>query len=142
MMENPNPAELRQFYFDAWQKAKAKQILSPMENIIVDVIQRHPEYHALFDNADSFKEWQDERFQLNGNPFFHMGLHIAVIEQVSIDRPPGIKSIYQKLLRKLGDQTSAEHKMMDSLARCLVESFHNPELEHEMAYMEALRRIV
>lgn len=140
-MENPNPAELRRMYFDAWQKAKHQQVLSAMDMIIVDVIERHPEYHALFESEEAFQEWQDERFQINGNPFFHMGLHIAVIEQVYIDRPPGIKAIYKKLLEKVGDQTAVEHKMMDCLARVLAESFHNPELEHEVTYMEALRRL-
>ena len=141
MMDTPNSAELRKLYFDSWHKAKNNQLLSPMETIIVDVISRHPEYHPLFESIESFEAWQHERFQLNSNPFFHMGMHIAIIEQVQIDRPLGVKAVYEKLLKKHGSATIAEHKMMDCLAHCLVASFQDPNVEHKKVYLEALMRL-
>lgn len=141
-MNNNSPSELRKVYFDAFQKKQRHELLTAMESIIVDVIERHPEYQPLFENEQNFQEWQHERFQINGNPFFHMGLHIAIIEQVSIDRPAGVKDIYQRLYLKYGDQTRVEHKMMDCLARFLAESFNSPEKDNERGYLEALKRLI
>ncbi|WP_204318325.1 DUF1841 family protein [Serratia marcescens] len=37
------------------------------------------------------------------NPFLHMGLHLAVREQVATDRPQGIRTVYTKLIEKYQD---------------------------------------
>jgi hypothetical protein len=115
-MQDNSPTPLREVYFAAWQKNLLQQPLTPMESILVDVIQRHPEYHALFNN-EQFSELKEEKFDLDHNPFLHLGLHVAIIEQVSINKPTGVRPIYQKLLRKYQDKTEVEHQMM----HCLVE---------------------
>jgi len=47
------------------------------------------------------------------NPFLHMGLHLAVREQLSIDRPPGVREIQQALAARLGEH-DAEHVLMEA----------------------------
>lgn len=136
-----DPTTLRKVYYDAWQKALSHQPLTPMENIIVDIIQRHPEYHALF-STETFEQCKAEKFSLDHNPFFHLGLHVALLEQVSTDRPPGIKHHFQRLLAKHHDQTLVEHKMIDCLAKILVENFQHPEINHENRYLESIARII
>jgi hypothetical protein len=135
-----DPATIRKVYYDAWQKALQHEPLTPMENLIVDIIQRHPEYHEIF-SARTFEIFQSEKFELDHNPFFHLSLHVALLEQVSIDKPPGIKQHFLRLMGKYQDQTLVEHKMMDCLARILVENFQKPQDNHEMRYLESIARI-
>ncbi len=140
-MQDNSPVALRQVYFDAWQKGLKQQVLTPMESILVDVIQRHPEYHAIFEGSHSFNDLKEEKFELDHNPFLHLGLHVAIIEQVSINKPTGVRPIYEKLLKKYQDKTVVEHKMM----HCLVEevyqvSKHNKAF-NEKKYITSLRAL-
>ena len=135
-----DPSALRKVYYDAWQKALSQQVLTPMESIIVDIIQRHPEYHELF-SVKTFDQFKSEKFVLDHNPFFHLSLHVALLEQVGIDKPQGIKQHFQRLMSKYQDQTLVEHKMIDCLARILVENFQNPDPHHEIRYLESIARI-
>ncbi|MCS5710959.1 DUF1841 family protein [Candidatus Berkiella aquae] len=141
-MENNDPSSLRKVYFDAWQKEQEKLPLSPLEAMIVDVIQRHPEYHPIFDDPKNFHSLQDEKFQLDHNPFFHLALHVTVLEQISANRPGGIRKLYQQLLKKIGDRTETEHKIMACLANVLKYSFERDEAANEQLYLKAIRRLL
>ncbi|MFI4938396.1 MAG: DUF1841 family protein [Candidatus Berkiellales bacterium] len=141
MIEN-DPIALRKVYYDAWQKHLQGVVLSAMEAIIVDIIERHPEYQPIFADPKGFEEFQQEKFQLDHNPFFHLALHVTIAEQVGADRPTGIQAIYTQLLHKFGDKTKAEHKMMDCLARILVTSFQKNQPANEQDYLGALQTLV
>lgn len=140
-MEN-DPKALRKVYFDAWQKAIEGAPTSPLEAIIIDVIQRHPEYQPIFKNRDLFEDLQAEAFPIDHNPFFHLGLHVTIIEQVNVDKPPGVRAVYQKLLQKHADKTDVEHKMMECLAKVLVTSFQQNNDASEQLYLQALQRLL
>ncbi len=45
--------EVRQVYLNVWRKMQQKQLLEPMEAMIAEVIEMHPEYHALLDDVTS-----------------------------------------------------------------------------------------
>ncbi len=141
MIDN-DPIALRKVYFDAWQKQINKQPMSAMEAIIVDIIKRHPEYHPIFADQNNFDSYSAEKFALDHNPFFHLALHVTIAEQVSTDRPKGIKALYLKILKKHKDRTMAEHKIMECLARVLVESFQKEGVNNEAIYLEAIKRLV
>lgn len=136
-----DPTVLRKVYYDAWQKSLQHQPLTPLEDLIVDIIQRHPEYHALF-SLETFDQFKTEKFSIDHNPFFHLSLHVALLEQVRADHPAGMKQHFQRLLTKYQDQTLVEHKMIDCLARILVENFQKPDPDHEKRYLESIARIV
>ncbi len=140
MIDN-DPVAMRRVYYDAWQKALLGVPLTPMDAIIVDIIQRHPEYHPLF-SKETFEQFQAEKFDLNHNPFFHLALHVTIAEQVGSDRPKGVQAIYQKLLKKHQDKTIVEHKMMECLARLLMDGFMQDAASSEEQYLVSLRRIV
>ena len=115
---NQNRDQLRQMYVDAWHKHRNKLPLSPLEAQIADVIALHPEYQSLFDDAEKIldKDWTPE--QGATNPFLHMGLHLAIREQINTDRPMGIRTQHQRLLLK--DQPhDVEHRMVECLAEAL-----------------------
>ncbi|MDX1573626.1 MAG: DUF1841 family protein [Methylophaga sp.] len=131
---------LRQYYHQVWQKWQQQQPLSPLEKQIAVVIQEHPEYHAAFANP---AHTQQEFFVENGqsNPYLHMGLHLAIREQVATNRPIGITDIYQLLLKKHnGEQLATEHLMMECLAESIWQAQRNQQMPDEAAYLQALRQ--
>ena len=80
-----------------WQKHLARLPLTPLESLITDVIVAHPEYQILVADTQSVLAFEANAEGSAENPFLHMGLHLAVNEQLSIDRPPGIRTLYQHL---------------------------------------------
>ncbi len=131
--------ELRQMYVDAWRKSCAGEILSPLEAQIAQVIQDHPEYQPAM-SADTL----DESFLPEGgktNPFLHMGLHLAVREQVVINRPAGIAEVFELLRKKSGDRHAAEHQALDCLAETLWTAQNSNTAPDDQAYLESLKRL-
>jgi len=131
--------ELRQMYFDAWRKSKLGDLLSPLEAQIATVIEDHPEYQAMMND-----EQLDQSFTPEGgetNPFLHMGLHLAVREQIATDRPPGIAALFNAILVKTGESHATEHKVIDCLAETLWEAQSSNALPDEEAYLERIRRL-
>lgn len=139
MIFGQDKQELRQMYIDAWRKSQAGDILSPLEDQIAAVISDHPEYQAMLTPAALDEAFTPERGETN--PFLHMGLHLAIREQVGTDRPPGIAAHFSKLRAKTGDQHATEHRAMDCLAETLWEAQSNNTMPDEQAYLERLRRL-
>ena len=130
--------EIRQTYLSVWQKMQSRSVLEPIESIIAEVIGLHPEYQALLDQKDQVmaQEYTPEGGQTN--PFLHMGMHIALREQTSTDRPAGIQAIYQKLGKRLGLH-EAEHAMMECLGQALWQAQRDNSVPDEEAYLECLK---
>lgn len=133
--------QMRAFYSQVLNKHRDGQPLEPMEQMLLGVILLHPEYHEMLENPGDTA--QQEFTVENGqtNPFLHMGMHIAIREQVSIDRPGGIQNIHQKLVVRLGE-SEAEHKMMECLGEMLWNSQRNNAPPDEAAYLECIRKLV
>jgi hypothetical protein len=139
MMFGQNRQQLRQFYHDAWQKKSENQSLSALEATVVQVINEHPEYHSIF-NTDASLELEYFVEQGQTNPFLHMGLHISLHEQISTDRPFGIRTLYQQLQAKYVDTHSTEHHMMECLTESLWLAQRNNQAPSELAYLDALKK--
>lgn len=139
MMFGQNRQQLRQFYHDVWQKQSENQSLSALELTVAQVINEHPEYHAIFNTEASLEQ---EYFVEQGqtNPFLHMGLHISLHEQISTDRPAGIRHVYQRLQAKYGDAHSTEHQMMECLTESLWLAQRNNQPPSESDYLDALKK--
>ena len=133
--------ELRSAYLAAWRKAQAGDTLTPLEAQIAHVVAEHPEYQALLEGP---AEWLDAQFPPESgaeNPFLHLGLHLALREQVSTDRPAGIARIHALLSSRLGSPHEAEHRMFEALGETLWEATRSGEAPDESAYLERLRRL-
>ena len=139
MIFGENRSELRKMYADAWRKFCAGEILSPLEAQIAAVIDEHPEYQPVVTQGNIETPFTAESGQLN--PFLHMGLHLALREQVSTDRPAGIAAIHRDLSHKLGDSHAAEHRMQEALAETLWEAQSENRAPDEAKYVERLRRL-
>jgi hypothetical protein len=134
-------SELRRRYLEAWRKFSAQQMLTPLEQQLAAVIAEHPEYIAgLERGADALAE---EFTPAGGraNPFLHMGLHLAVREQVATDRPAGIARIARELTVRLHTTHAAEHALLEQLAELLWEAQHSGRPADEQAYLERLKRL-
>jgi hypothetical protein len=127
----------RKVFFDAWEKHQSQAPLEPLEAQLIDIILMHPEYHEVLSHPDDYQEanFSDE------NPFLHLSLHLAIREQVSLDRPAGIKTIYKNLLTKHQDILMAEHQMMNCLALILWDAQQNGKVADEKVYLEKLRQL-
>jgi len=129
---------LRRAYTEAWSKARTNSPLTPLESMIADVIALHPEYHAAVRDVDAALAL-DADVGGRENPFLHMGLHIAVREQLSIDRPPGVREIHRRAMALVGDVHAAEHLLMEALGRTLWEARRRGGVPDELQYLADAR---
>ena len=131
--------QLRSSYADAWRKHLARVPLTPLESLIADVIAHHPEYQPLVGDAQAVQAFDPSPGTAAENPFLHMGLHLAIREQLSIDRPPGVRQIQQALTARLGDGHDAEHVLMEALAETLWEAQRDGRPPDERRYLDRAR---
>lgn len=131
--------KLRRTYFDIWQKTIKKQPMEAMEQLISQVISEHPEYHIMFANETALNK---EFFAENEiNPFMHMGLHLAIREQIATNRPPIMATCYQALCKKHGNSHDAEHQIMECLTEMLWNAQQNSAAPDEQAYINCLKKL-
>ncbi|MGB5247817.1 MAG: DUF1841 family protein [Woeseia sp.] len=131
--------ELRQMYLDAWQKAQDGMPLSPLEAQIATVINDHPEYQTLLARDAVEADFLPESGQTN--PFLHMGLHLALRDQLETDRPAGVRALHARIAAKSTDLHAAEHRMIECLAETLWEAQGKGAAPDEQEYLEKLRRL-
>jgi len=136
-----NRDQLRRMYRDTWKKYTNRQPLEPLEAQVAAVIAEHPEYVPWLESGDDAlgAEFTPETGQQN--PFLHMGLHLAIREQVATNRPAGITAIHETLSKRMGDAHAAEHAMLEPLAETLWEAQRNGRPPNELAYLEKLRAL-
>ncbi len=134
--------QMRQFFVDVWIKANNKETLEPMEQILANIITMHPEYHALLNDGEKSlaQDFTPEMGQ--SNPFLHMAMHIAIHEQVSTDRPSGIRDIYQQIGLKQKDPHEVEHTMMECLGEMMWQAQQSGEMPDELRYLTNLKKLV
>lgn len=126
----------RQFFATAWYKHQQAQLLEPLETMVVEVILIHPEYHCYLTAPHLDQDFLPQSGQTN--PFLHLGLHLALREQLSIDQPQGIRHLYQSSVLKGDNSHELEHRMMDCLAEILWTSQRDGVLPDERVYLNCL----
>lgn len=127
----------RQFFFTTWQKQQNKLPLDAAEARLIMIIERHPEYHALLTDNTMQQEFAPEE-----NPFLHMSLHYAICEQIDMDRPAGIKTIYHALSKQYDNVHDIEHSMMEKLCTMMAKAQKTGTVASDEAYLEELRVLV
>jgi hypothetical protein len=139
---NQSREELRRVYVDAWRKRRDGLPMEPLEAQISDVIALHPEYHAALERPEPAldRDYSPEGGQ--SNPFLHMGLHLAVRDQVATDRPAGIRSAFEAVARRMGSAHDAEHQLIECLAETMWEAQRANLPPDENAYLARVNRLV
>ena len=133
--------QMRRRYLQAWRKFSAREPLEPLEGQLAAVIAEHPEYIGWLESGDAALGAEFTPEGRGENPFLHMGLHLAIREQVSTDRPAGITAIHHALTARAGGVHEAEHRMIVPLAEALWEAQRSGSAPDEQAYLKRLRRL-
>jgi uncharacterized protein DUF1841 len=136
-MFNPSRAEVREMFFGAWRKYREGVPVAGIESAVLDVILLHPEYHAVLDAPERYRE---RDYIDQANPFLHMSLHLALEEQLSIDQPPGIVHRFQVLISKFHNRHEALHQALECLAETLWRAERAGTPPDETAYLSCLER--
>jgi Domain of unknown function (DUF1841) len=133
--------QLRKMYVDAWRKRREGSPMEPLEMQIADVIALHPEYQAALERAQDAVERDYAPEGGQSNPFLHMGLHLAVRDQIATDRPAGMRQAFTDIARRLGSEHDAEHQIVECLGVALWEAQRSGLPPDEQVYLERVRRI-
>ena len=132
--------QLRLAFAQAWAKHLARSPLAPLEAQLADVIEAHPEYQNVVADADTAVGFEPISGQAAENPFLHLGLHLAVRDQVSVDRPPGIRELLRQLQAHYGDAHRAEHALMEALGEELWTAQREGRAPDETQYLVLARK--
>ncbi len=128
---------MRAAWREAWQRHEQRLPLEALQAQMVDVIALHPEYHAVLLAAAPEAEGTDA----DANPFLHLGLHLALREQLGTHRPAGINAVLQRLLQRGASLHDAEHRMIGVLSETLWQAQRSGRAPDERSYLEALQRL-
>lgn len=134
--------QLRQMYVQAWRKHRERLPMEPLEAQIADVVAQHAEYQSMLESTDAplDREWTPEGGE--SNPFLHMGLHLAVRDQIATDRPAGVREAFQALCGRSASPHAAEHRMIDCLAETLWAAQRSGLPPDELAYLNKIKNLV
>jgi hypothetical protein len=139
--DNQSRDDLRRVYIEAWRKRRAGLPIEPLEAQVADVIALHPEYHAALEGGEDTlaRDYTPEGGQ--SNPFLHLGLHLAVRDQIATDRPAGIRKAFQTVAAHLGSEHEAEHRIIECLAEAMWEAQRSGRPPDEAAYLQRVLRL-
>jgi len=137
-MFNPSRHQARQFFFSTWYKYNHREVLSDMEEIALKVILLHPEYQSILDDTERYHDKDYPPEMGNTNPFLHMGMHLAIKEQLSINQPAGICDRFDRLLKKNGNEHDTMHKIMECLAEMIWQAQRSQSIPDASIYFECL----
>ena len=132
---------LRNAWRTAWGRHLERLPLAPLQAQMAAVIALHPEYHAQLIDSPDFAAQVHEDPEIARHAFLHLGLHLALREQLTTDRPKGIAQIHRQLSASHRETHAAEHRMMSVLEQTLWEAQRAGRTPDEAHYLEALRRL-
>lgn len=140
MFYGNSPQDTRQLFYSSWLKNRQKKPLTALEEQIVAVILDHPEYHSLLEAPLTDTIWFPELGQTN--PFLHMGLHLAIRDQITTNRPQGMAQVYEKLLKQYHDRMTVEHLLIEQLAEHLWHIQRNQTEFDDVKYLTSCEKLL
>ena len=138
MLFNPGRDEARRFFITVWQKHQAGAPLADLERMTLAILLAHPEYQRHLSEDQVDRDWLPENGETN--PFLHIGMHLAIEEQRSIDQPAGVKALFGQLCQLTGSEHEAQHAMMDGLAEMIWQAQRSGVSPDPTVYLDILRR--
>ena len=139
-MFNPTRDQVRQFFFEAWRKYREREVLAAMDQLAIDIILLHPEYHPVLDQPERHQEREYHPESGGTNPFLHLSMHLAIEEQLSVDQPPGIRREFARIGAKTGDRHAASHEIMECLGETVWRAQRDGTAPDAAAYLDCLKR--
>ena len=132
--------DTREVFFRTWEKINNDTDLEGVEVLVARIIMAHPEYHAALTNRDVNEDRDYLPESGETNPFLHMGMHVAIEEQLSIDQPRGIRQQYERLMLRFGDPHEVQHAIMECLGEMLWQAQRNQSAPDEAIYLDCLEK--
>ena len=130
--------QTRAFILKVWHKMQDNQQMQGLEKIIANVILIHPEYTEILNT----KNILTEIFSPEQNPFYHMGMHIALEEQLMSDRPTGMTHIYAQLTEKYSDHHHLQHAILGCLHTSLMNAEAHQQMPDENSYLQCVQKLL
>lgn len=140
MLFNPSRDEARNFLFETWRKRQARELLTPLEDLTAQLIEKHPEYHAILASPEQHLERDYLQEQVTANPFLHLMMHLTIEEQISIDQPPGIRAHFARLTHQYESEHDAQHRMMECLSEMIWQAQRQRTQPDALIYFACLER--
>jgi Domain of unknown function (DUF1841) len=143
MLYGNNIQDTRQMFQRSWQKYQKQIVLEPLERQIVSVVLDHPEYHDIINleriETSSFLDNSSAPYL--SNPYMHMGLHLALRDQFTLDNPQGIQAIYKALYEKHQNHHQIEHAFMPALMSHLATAINQHQAFDDISYLKFCQTI-
>ena len=118
-MFNPSRDEARNFLFETWRKRRAGELLTPLEDLTAQLIEKHPEFHDFLTDPERYQDKDYLPEQGATNPFLHLMMHLTIEEQLSIGQPHGIRAHFERLAIRYHSEHDAQHRMMECLGEMI-----------------------
>jgi hypothetical protein len=138
-MFNPSRDDARNFLFDSWRKRREGSVLTPLEDMVVQLIAKHPEYHDLLENPQLYQSKDFSPESGESNPFLHLMMHLTLEEQISIDQPNGVRAHFKRLTERYQSEHEAKHKMMECLGEMLWQAQRNNAAPDAAIFLSCLK---
>jgi hypothetical protein len=142
MVFGNTPKDTRSMFFSSWKKHQQKQTLTALEQQLVRVMLDHPEYTPLYEQSSQTTFPPGEGGIEHDNPFLHLGLHLTIRDQIKLNRPVGILTVFNRLQLQHPNTHYVEHLMMEPLAHCLWESQRNHCPPDDIRYLQACKELI
>ena len=140
MLIQPSQADVRRFFCGVYAKSKTTAPLEPMEMLVSQWIEEHPEYHAELADVDAALTAMHTADPSRENPFLHLSMHLSISEQCSIDQPRGIRQAVELLTHRLNSLHDAHHQTMACLGQMVHESQRSGRMPDGEAYIACVQR--
>ncbi|MEK7249331.1 MAG: DUF1841 family protein [Bacteroidota bacterium] len=144
MSSDPMEHELQRFsrlnIFDLWTRVKLGETLEGEDKAFGDLLMQHKEYYSTWDAADKLmdKEYDTET---EVNPFAHLALDAAVVNQLDNANPPQVKETYERLTLQGASHLAAIHSIAYELATEIWQAGHDRKPFNTERYARQLRRL-
>ena len=146
MLYGSNRDSLRKMYRDALKKSEDGLPMTALESQIADVVHQHPEYRdAIAPASNNSQDALDKDYRPESgetNPFMHMSLHLAVRDQISTNRPIGIRDTFTRLCAHTQDRHKAEHLLCELMGEELWQAQRDRRPPDEQRYLERVLALI
>ena len=140
MFFNPSRDEARQFLFETWRKRRERALLTPLEDLAAQLIEKHSEYFPVFEDPERYHARDYTPEQGEANPFLHLMMHLAIEEQISFDQPTGIRAHFVRLTHKFESEHDAQHRMMECLSEMIWQAQRGGTQPDAAVYIDCLEK--
>ena len=121
----------REIFYNVWSRYQEGCQLTPFETSVLDVLLKYPNY--INDLG------RDKAYDIECNPYFIMGICLAVRDQIKTNRPFGIREWYTEKCHLMGSEAT-EELMMTVLKESVLQAYGSNELPCETLYLKKLQK--